>query len=48
VAYKLLTATNDGDKRAVILVWANERQVFAGSTVHPQDVEIYGSTGSGS
>ncbi|HET8523091.1 MAG TPA: hypothetical protein VFL82_07655 [Thermomicrobiales bacterium] len=46
VAYKLLTAT--GDKRAVILVWANERQVFTGSPVHREDVEIYGSTTSGS
>jgi hypothetical protein len=46
VAYKLLAATDGGDKRGVILVWANERQVFAGSTVHPQDIEIYGSTAS--
>jgi hypothetical protein len=49
VAYKLLTTSASGpENRAVILVWANERQVFAGTPVHLEDVEIYGSTVSGS
>lgn len=43
VAYRLLDGQENPDARAVVLTWSNERQVFVGELVHPDDVTIYGS-----
>jgi len=41
VRFALLVGANDPQARAVVLDWGNERQVFAGKEVHPEDVEIF-------
>lgn len=42
VAYTLLRGASDSTKRAVVLQWGAEQQVYAGNDVHPDDVEIFG------
>lgn len=42
VAYTLLAGESEPNARAVVLHWGAEQQVFAGSLVHPDDVEVFG------
>lgn len=44
VSYELLTSESDSTARAAILDWGDERQVLAGKEVHPNDIELFGST----
>jgi hypothetical protein len=44
-AYRL-TSTTDESQIGILLDWGNEQQAFVGTTVHPQDVEIYGQPGA--
>lgn len=39
-----LSNATDAGRRAVVVDWGNERQVYVGKEVHPDDVEIYGAT----
>lgn len=43
VEFTLLRGADDPSHRAVILDWPGERQVYAGTEVHPDDVEVFGS-----
>ena len=43
----VLTGASDAASRAVVIDWGNERQVLVGKEVHPDDVEIYGASGTG-
>jgi hypothetical protein len=40
----ILTGAADPSQRAVVLDWGSEQQVFVGKEVHPDDVEIYGTS----
>jgi hypothetical protein len=42
VAYTLLRGSSDSTKRAVVLQWGTDQQVYVGNDVHPDDVEIFG------
>jgi hypothetical protein len=42
VSYWLLNAVDNPAGRAVVLKWSGQTQVFTGSEVHPDDVEIFG------
>jgi hypothetical protein len=42
VAYTLLRGATDQTKRAIVLQWGAEQQVYSGSQVHPDDLEIFG------
>jgi hypothetical protein len=42
VTFSLFTSASDNAKRALLLDWSGERQLFAGSVVHPDDVDIFG------
>ncbi|MCC6314046.1 MAG: hypothetical protein IT337_08515 [Thermomicrobiales bacterium] len=42
VRFVLLTGESDPQARALLLDWETERQAFAGTEVHPNDVEIFG------
>ena len=46
VEFTLLRGAEDPSKRAVILDWPGERHVYAGTEVHPDDVEVFGSAGT--
>jgi hypothetical protein len=45
VTVSVLTGSADSAARAVVVDWGTERQVLVGKEVHPDDVEIYGTTG---
>lgn len=42
VRFTMLNGAQDVEARAVIVDWGTERQAFAGRSVHPGDVEIFG------
>lgn len=42
VAYTLLRGTSETNRRAVVLQWGAEQQIFVGNQVHPDDVEVFG------
>lgn len=44
VTYTFLTVSADPGKQAVLLDWGPEKQFFVGSPVHPDDIELFGST----
>jgi hypothetical protein len=44
VTFVQLTGASDPNARALLIDWGTERQAFRGQPVHPDDVEIYGST----
>ncbi|HEY8448318.1 MAG TPA: hypothetical protein VIL01_14555 [Thermomicrobiales bacterium] len=46
VTITTFAGAEDPKKRAVTVDWETERQTFAGETVHPDDIEIYGPTGT--
>jgi hypothetical protein len=46
VTVSTLAGANNPAARGIVVDWGNERQVLVGNEVHPDDVEIYGSTKS--
>jgi hypothetical protein len=44
VTFVQLIGATDPNARALIIDWGTERQAFRGQPVHPNDVEIFGST----
>jgi hypothetical protein len=44
VTFVQLTGASDPNARALLIDWGTERQAFRGQPVHPDDVEIFGST----
>jgi hypothetical protein len=42
VAFTLLRGQDDDNRMAVVLQWGSESQVFVGSAVHPDDIEVFG------
>lgn len=43
VRYRLLRGETDAAARAVAIDWGTERQLFVGTSVHPNDVEVFAS-----
>lgn len=44
VTYTRMTVSQDSAKQALLLDWGSEKQFFVGSPVHPDDIELFGST----
>lgn len=44
VTYTRMTVSADSAKQALLLDWGSEKQFFVGSPVHPDDIELFGST----
>lgn len=44
VHFWLLKSADGAAGRAVVLTWAGQRQVYAGTEVHPDDVDIFGAS----
>jgi hypothetical protein len=44
VTYTRMTVSADSGKQALLLDWGSEKQFFVGSPVHPDDIELFGST----
>ena len=44
VTYTKMTVSADSSKQALLLDWGSEKQFFVGSPVHPDDIELFGST----
>lgn len=44
VTYTRMTVSADPTKQALLLDWGSEKQFFVGSPVHPDDIELFGST----
>lgn len=44
VTYTFLTVSSEPSKQALLLDWGSEKQFFVGSPVHPDDIELFGST----
>jgi hypothetical protein len=44
VTYTRMTVAQDSARQALLLDWGSEQQFFVGSPVHPDDIEVFGST----
>jgi hypothetical protein len=44
VTYTRMTVSADSARQALLLDWGSEKQFFVGSPVHPDDIELFGST----
>jgi hypothetical protein len=42
VSFTIFRGADDPSKRAILLDWQGEKQVYAGAEVHPADVEVFG------